>query len=136
MSSLNSFVFCFDFSLVTGGQFQSTKARIPNFQSGFLEYIPSAKNEAMTQPHYRDRRIDTESRACSGELQAYHPKICSQNHTFIYLFIYLCLFRAALTTYGDSQARGQIGTSPAGLHPTTAMQDPSCICDLYHSSRQ
>lgn len=55
MSSLNSCVFCFDFSLVTGGQFQSTKAQIPNFQSGFLEYRPRAKNEAMIQHHYQGR---------------------------------------------------------------------------------
>jgi hypothetical protein len=48
MSSLNSCVFCFDFSLVTRGQFQSTQAQIPSFQSGFLEYWLSAKNEAMT----------------------------------------------------------------------------------------
>ena len=68
MSSLNSYVFCFDFSLVTGGQFQSTKAQIPNFQSGFLEYRPCAKNEAMTQHYYQDRHTDPESKACSSDL--------------------------------------------------------------------
>ena len=49
MSSLNFCVFCFDFSLVTGGQFQSMPAQIPNFQSGFPEYWLSAKNETMRQ---------------------------------------------------------------------------------------
>ena len=39
--------------------------------------------------------------------------------TFIYLFIYFCLFafsRAALVAHGDSQARGLIGAVATGLH--------------------
>ena len=39
------------------------------------------------------------------------------------------LFRATHAAYGSSQARGQIATA-------TAMRDPSCICELYHSPRQ
>ena len=35
---------------------------------------------------------------------------------FIYLFIYFCLFRAAPTAYGGSQARGLIGAVVAGLY--------------------
>ena len=47
-----------------------------------------------------------------------------------YLFIYLCLFRAAPAAYGVSQARDLIGAT------ATATWDPSCVCDLHHSSRQ
>ena len=36
--------------------------------------------------------------------------------------------------YGSSQARGQIGAVPAGLHTATATQDPSLICKLHYSS--
>ena len=46
-----------------------------------------------------------------------------QTGLFIHLF---CLFRATPMAYGGSQVRGQIGVR----------QDPSCICDLHHSSWQ
>ena len=39
-------------------------------------------------------------------------------------------------TYRGSQATGQKGATAAGLHQTTATQDPSHVCDLYHSSQQ
>ena len=42
------------------------------------------------------------------------------------------LFRAAAVAYGGSQARGRIGANATA----TAMPDPSCICDLHHSSWQ
>ena len=52
-----------------------------------------------------------------------------------FCFVSFCflLFRAA---YGSSQARGQIGATAAGLTKATAIQDPRCICDQYHSSKQ
>ena len=56
---------------------------------------------------------------------------------FIFYFIF-CLFRAALKAYGSSRARGQIRAVAASL-PTAvalAIQDPSWVCDLHHSSRQ
>ena len=41
----------------------------------------------------------------------------SNEHTWFYLFIYLfCLFRAAPTAHGGSQARGLIRAVAAGLH--------------------
>ena len=49
----------------------------------------------------------------------------------IYFF---CLFRAAPTAYGSSQARGQFGAVATGT--TTAMPDLSHVCDLHHSSEQ
>ena len=51
---------------------------------------------------------------------------------FILFYYFFLLFRATLIAYGSSQVRGQIGATATG----TAMQDPSGICDLYHSSRQ
>ena len=33
-----------------------------------------------------------------------------------FLFFFLCLFRAVLAAYGNSQARGRIGAAAAGLH--------------------
>ena len=52
----------------------------------------------------------------------------------INLFIYL--FRAAPAAYGGSQARGPVGAIATTYTSTTATQDPSCVYDLYHSSRQ
>ena len=50
---------------------------------------------------------------------------------FVYLFV--CLFRAASTAYGNSQARSQIRAVPT---IATASPDPSHVCNLHHSSRQ
>ena len=41
---------------------------------------------------------------------------------FIYLFIYLCLFRAAPAALGASQARSQIGAT-AALNPLSEARD-------------
>ena len=47
---------------------------------------------------------------------------------FIYLFIYLGLFRAALAAYGRFQARGQIGAVAAGLcHSHSNMGSKLCL---------
>ena len=51
-------------------------------------------------------------------------------------FFSLLFFRAASTAYGSSQARGQIGAVAAAYTTATATRDPSCVCDLHHSSRQ
>ena len=50
--------------------------------------------------------------------------------------IFFFLFRATPVIYGSSQARSQTGAAAAGLCHTAASQDPSHVCDLYHSSRQ
>ena len=47
-----------------------------------------------------------------------------------------CLFRAALTAFGNSQARGRIGVTAACLHHSHSNPDPSHICDPHHSSWQ
>ena len=39
-------------------------------------------------------------------------------------------------TYGGSQARGLIGAVAPAYATATAMQDPSHVCDLHHSSQQ
>ena len=54
------------------------------------------------------------------------------------LFIYLCHFRAAPVAYGGSQGRVLIGAVAASLHTATATArpDPSCVCNLHHSSWQ
>ena len=38
--------------------------------------------------------------------------------------------------YGSSQARGPLGATAASLDTATATQDPSCVCELHHSSWQ
>ena len=48
----------------------------------------------------------------------------------------LFLFGAALAAYGGSQARGQIRALAAGLYHSIAMQDPSHVYNLHHSSQQ
>ena len=59
---------------------------------------------------------------------------------FIYLFTYLflfLLFRVEFGVYGSSQATDQIRAAAAKLPAnTTAMPDPSHICNLHHSSWQ
>ena len=43
---------------------------------------------------------------------------------------------ATPAAYGGSQAKGQIGAVAAGLCHSTAMPDPSRVCDLHQSSWQ
>ena len=54
----------------------------------------------------------------------------------IYFILFFCLFRAAPTAYGGSQARGLIGAIAVAYATATATQDPSRVCDLHYSSRQ
>ena len=50
---------------------------------------------------------------------------------------YFCFSGPHLRHMEVSQARGRIRATAAGLHHTAiAMPDPSCACDLYHSSKQ
>ena len=51
-------------------------------------------------------------------------------------FFFFCLFKATLAAHGGSQARSGIGAVAAGHATATAMQDPSSVSDLHHSSRQ
>ena len=55
---------------------------------------------------------------------------------FVFFFVF-CIFRAAASAYGGSQARGPI--TAVGLPAyamATAMQDPSRVSDLHYSSWQ
>ena len=52
------------------------------------------------------------------------------------LFFFFFFLRAACMAYGGCQARGLIGATAAGLATATAMQHPSCTCNLHHSSWQ
>ena len=55
----------------------------------------------------------------------------------IFKTIFFFLFRATHAAYGSSQARGPIGATVASLrHGHSNAKDPSCVCDLHHSSRQ
>ena len=47
-----------------------------------------------------------------------------------------CPFRAAPVAYGSSQARGRIGAVAPAYTTATATPDPSCVCNLHHSSQQ
>ena len=46
------------------------------------------------------------------------------------------VFRATLTAYGGSQARGRIGATLLAHTTAIATQDLSCVFDLHHSSWQ
>ena len=50
-----------------------------------------------------------------------------------FFFFFFLLFRAAPVAYGVFQARGLIGVTAT---TATAMQGPSRVCDLHHSSWQ
>ena len=63
------------------------------------------------------------------------------DYLFIYLFIYLfnylfCLVGLNPQQNVGSKARGLIGAIAAGLHHSHSNTDPSCFCDLHHSSWQ
>ena len=56
---------------------------------------------------------------------------------FMTVSFYLCLFRAATRAHGGSQAQGRIVAAVTVLTATaSATPDPSCVCDLHHTSRQ
>ena len=50
---------------------------------------------------------------------------------FLFLFFFL---RAAPVAHGDAQARSEL--QPPVYTTATATPDPSCVCDLHHSSWQ
>ena len=58
------------------------------------------------------------------------------NISNVFLFCFVLLFRDALEAHGSSQARGQIGATPAGLCHSHSNTGSSCICDLHRSSWQ
>ena len=51
-------------------------------------------------------------------------------------FFFFFFFWAAPAAYGGSQARVESELQLPTYTTTTAMQDPSRLCDLHHSSRQ
>ena len=58
---------------------------------------------------------------------------------FFFFFFFFCPFAiswAAPTAYGGSQARGPIRAVATGLRQSHSSVDPSCVCDLHHSSQQ
>ena len=54
----------------------------------------------------------------------------------LFFFFFLLVFRAAPAAYGSSKARSRIRAIATGLATARAMRDPSCICNLHHSSWQ
>ena len=55
---------------------------------------------------------------------------------FVFVCLFVLLFRATSVEHGSSQARGRIGAAAAAYTIATAMQNQSHICDPYHSSQQ
>ena len=58
-------------------------------------------------------------------------------NSFFFFFFFFGLFafsRAALTTYGGSQARGPIGAVTTGLRQSHS--NAGSVCDPHHSSQQ
>ena len=51
-------------------------------------------------------------------------------------FFFFFFLGTSPATYGSSQARGRIRAVAMAYTTATTMPDPSCICDLYHSSWQ
>ena len=62
---------------------------------------------------------------------SYDSSVFNFLRAFITLFYLFFIFRAGTMEYGSSQARGGIGAAVTRV--TTATQDWSHICDLYHS---
>ena len=61
--------------------------------------------------------------------------IATMSIYLFYLLIYFCLFRAAPTAYGDSQAGVESELHLPAYTTATATWDPSRTCNLHHSSR-
>ena len=57
------------------------------------------------------------------------------SYKFIFFFFF-CLFRATLAAHGCSRLGVESELQLLSYIIATATQDPSCICDLHHSSRQ
>ena len=55
---------------------------------------------------------------------------------FFFLSFFFCPYMAAPVAYGGSQPRGLIGVLLPAYTTATATPDPTCVCDLYHSSGQ
>ena len=49
---------------------------------------------------------------------------------------FFCLLRAASSAHGRSQARVESELQLPAYATATAVQDPSCVCNLHHSSQQ
>ena len=64
------------------------------------------------------------------------PSFSPAGHSFPTKSFFLCLFRAAPTAYGSSQARSQIRAEAAGLCHSHRTPDLRCICNLHHNSQQ
>ena len=54
----------------------------------------------------------------------------------LFCFILFLLFRATSAANGSSQARGQLDLQLPAYTTATATRDPSCVCNLDHSSQQ
>ena len=63
-------------------------------------------------------------------------KACRFVLTISFFFLFFFFSRAVPMAYGNSQARGRVGATAVGLHPSTAMQYLSCVCDLHRNSGQ
>ena len=64
-----------------------------------------------------------------------NKRLCVGLEQSIFLFVF-CLFRAATVAYGSSRAGVESELHLLAYTTATVMQDPSCVCDLRHSSGQ
>ena len=80
-----------------------------------------------------DKRNNLKEKRISKREQGHRIK---ENRTVgVFVFCFL-LFRVEPEAYGGSQARGLIRAQLLDYTTATAMQDPSHVCHLHHSSRQ
>ena len=70
------------------------------------------------------------------QLLCYALLITSNIYHYHKCSLFLVFSKAALTTYGGSQATGLIGAVTPAYATATATQDSSHVCDLHHSSQQ
>ena len=53
---------------------------------------------------------------------------------FLFVFVFFVVLGPHLWAYRGSQVRGRIRAIAAGPTTATAIGDPSCVCNLHHSS--
>ena len=114
---------------VSGEKSNSKKYLHHNFHSSTI--YNSQDMEATHMPI--NWQMYKENVVYNGILLSYKKE---RNATFLFLFLFFCLFRAAPMAYGGFQARGLIGAVATGLYHSQATSDLSHVCDLHHSSQQ
>ena len=100
--------------------------------SGLCPGAPGTHHLALSEPHMHIKPGFSQNVAYGSD----HNLLAPNLKGLFYFILFYLLFRATPAAYGGSQARGQIRAAATAYTTATGMLDPSCVCDLHHSSQQ